>query len=197
MVYRVILSVVGIIIGFISYAIYFRGIFTGKTKPHVFSWLVWSIVNWIAFFAQIVKGGGAGAWITGVNAFLCALVAILALFFGEKNITRSDWYSFVGALIGVFGWILTNNPLIAVILISLTDYFGIYPTFRKAYYKPYEENALSFGVDLIKFVLELVALESFNLTTALFPITILVNDTILVGMILIRRKVIKKRLYEN
>jgi hypothetical protein len=197
MEYKTILSVVGIIIGFVSYAFYFRGIFIGKTKPHVFSWFVWAVVNWTAFFAQLVTGGGVGSWITGTNALLCTLVAVLALFRGEKEIARSDWYSLAGAMAGVLGWVLTKNPLIAVILVSLTDYFAIYPTFRKAYYKPYEENAFSFGIDLIKFVLELMALESFNLTTSLFPITILVNDTVLVGMILIRRKVIKKRLYEN
>ena len=71
---------------------------------------------------------------------------------------------------------------------SLTDCIAIIPTFRKAYIKPHEENAFAFGIDLIKFVLELFALKSFNLTTALFPITILINDSMLVSMILVRRK---------
>ncbi len=186
--YKTILAGVGIAIGFVSYGSYFRGIFKGQTKPHIFSWFVWSLINGTAFFAQLVKGGGAGAWITGVNAALCVAVTILAVFRGEKEITKSDWYSLVGALAGISGWILTKNPLTAVVLISVTDFFAIFPTVRKAYYKPYEENAFAFGIDLIKFSLELFALGAFNLTTALFPITILVNDTALVSMILIRRR---------
>lgn len=89
---------------------------------------------------------------------------------------------------GIVAWILSKNPLTAVIFACLVDCFAIYPTFRKAYHRPYEENAFAFGIDLAKFILELIALESFNLTTALFPITILINDTLLVSMILIRRK---------
>ena len=190
--YKTVLTGIGIAIGLVSYGSYFRGIFSGKTKPHLFSWLVWTIINWTAFFAQLVKGGGTGSWITATNACLCTLVAIFAISRGEQNITRSDWYSLTGAFLGVFGWIVTRNPVAAVILISVTDCFAIYPTFRKSYHKPYEENVFSWSIDLIKFILQLFALESFNLTTALFPIVILTNDFILTTMILIRRKSIIK-----
>ena len=193
MYYQEILAGIGIAIGFVSYASYFRGIFGGQTKPHVFSWFIWAVLNITAFFAQLVKGGGAGAWITATNGTLCLVVAIIALWKGEKNITKKDWYSLLGALAGIAGWIFTKNPLTAVILVSLTDCFAVYPTFRKAYAKPYEENAFSFGIDLVKFTLELIALKSFNLTTALFPVTILINDSLLVGMILARRAGMKVR----
>ncbi|OGE77792.1 MAG: hypothetical protein A2751_01925 [Candidatus Doudnabacteria bacterium RIFCSPHIGHO2_01_FULL_46_14] len=190
--YKIILTGIGIVIGFVSYASYFRGIFRGQTKPHVFSWLVWTIINWTAFFAQLVKGGGAGSWITASNALLCTLVAAIALSRGEKNITRSDWYALFGAMGGIVVWIITRNPLTAVILISIVDCFAIYPTFRKTYLKPYEENLFSWSIDLIKFILQLFALKSFNLTTALFPIVIIVNDAALTAMIILRRKSIIK-----
>lgn len=193
--YKSALAVIGIVIGFISYTAYFRGIFFGRTKPHVFSWLVWAVINWTAFFAQFVSGGGAGAWITAANAALCTAVAVIALWRGEKNITKSDWISFIGALAGIVAWILTKNPLTAVVLVSLVDVFAIIPTFRKAYRKPYEENAFAFGIDLVKFVLELFALQAFNLTTALFPIVILINDSLLVSMILLRRKKLSNSRY--
>ncbi len=189
--YKIILTSIGICIGLVSYASYFKGIFSGKTKPHVFSWSIWAIINITAFFAQLAKGGGTGAWITAVNGLLCLTVAILAIFKGEKNITTSDKLSLLGAIAGIVGWLITKNPLVAVIFLSATDYFAIFPTFRKAYLKPYEENAFSFGIDLIKFTLELFSLQSLNLTTVLFPITILINDTVLVTMILIRRRMAK------
>ena len=191
--YKTILAGIGIVIGFISYASYFKGIFRGQTKPHVFSWFIWATINITAFFAQLVRGGGAGALITGVNGTLCIAVAIISISRGEKNITRSDWFSLAGAIAAITGWVLTADPLIAVILICITDTFGLIPTYRKAYRKPYEENAFAFGIDLVKFALELIALGSFNPTTALFPLTILVGDSFLVSMILIRRRGIIKR----
>ncbi len=195
--YKPILATVAIIIGFFSYFIYFKGIFYGQTKPHVFSWLVWGIINSTAFFAQLVKGAGAGAWITAANASLCLAVACVALFKGEKNITFTDKVAFFAALAGILAWALTKNPLTAVVIACVVDIFAIYPTFRKSYFKPFEENALSFSIDLIRFFLQLFAFESFNLTTALFPITILVNDTSLVTMILIRRAILKNKNFKN
>lgn len=192
MLYKEVLAVVGIVIGFISYFFYFRGILLGRTKPHIFSWLVWTVINFTAFFAQLIKGGGAGAWITAANAFLCLAVTIISLSFGEKNITSSDWLCLGGAFLGIILWLITKNPLTAVVFACLTDVFAILPTWRKSYIKPFEENVFSFGLDLIKFVLELFALASFNLTTSLFPLTILVNDSSLVTMILIRRRIIGK-----
>ena len=141
-----------------------------------------------SIFCPTSKGRRSGSVDTGVNAFLCTAVALLAIFRGEKNITKSDWVCLFGALAGIIGWVVTKNPLTAIVLVSLTACIAIIPTFRKAYIKPHEENAFAFGIDLIKFVLELFALKSFNLTTALFPITILINDSMLVSMILVRRK---------
>ncbi len=186
--YKIVLTGIGIVIGLVSYGFYFYGIYRGKTKPHVFTWFVWTILNGIVFFAQIYKGGGFGSWIVGVNALSCLAVTIAAIIYGEKHITRADWFSFFGALSGIALWLITKNPLLAVILSSVVDIFAIIPTFRKSYYKPQEENALAFTFDTIKFALSLFALKSFNLTTVFYPASVVLIDSVLVLMILIRRK---------
>lgn len=188
MSYYQILSIIGVSVGFVSYAFYFYGVFFGKTKPHGFTWFVWGVMNIMVFFAQTAKGGGAGAWISAANGSFCLLVAVVSLWRGEKNITKSDWLCLAGAFAGIIGWLITNNPLVATVLASVTDTLAIIPTFRKAYHKPYEENIPGFSIDLVTYVLEIMALESLNLTTALFPVVIIINDSLLVGMILIRRR---------
>ena len=86
--YKIILGAVAVVINFIGYVPYFRDIFRGATKPHVFSWFVWGLVTGIVFFAQLAKGGGAGAWVTGLSSFFCLVIACLAFFRGEKEITK-------------------------------------------------------------------------------------------------------------
>jgi hypothetical protein len=81
---KVVLSTLAIIISIIAYIPYFRDIFKGKTKPHAFSWLIWSVMLTIAFIAQLVEEGGAGAWVTGATAILCSAVFTLALFKGGE-----------------------------------------------------------------------------------------------------------------
>ncbi len=83
MEYKIFLGYLAVIIGIVSYVPYITNIFRGKTKPHAFSWLVWSVLTGIAFAAQVVEHGGAGSWITGSTALTCVVIFILALFKGN------------------------------------------------------------------------------------------------------------------
>ncbi len=186
--FKIILGIIAVIIGLISYFPYIRNIFRGKTKPHAYSWLVWTILTGTAFFVQILNKGGAGAWVTGLTAVFCLVVFILALKKGEKNITLSDKLSLGSAFLALLIWYLTSNPLIAVILIIIIDALGFYPTFRKSYHKPHEETAIMFFLAGLKFGIAIIALESYTPITYLFPVYLVISNWILVSMLLIRRK---------
>lgn len=191
--YKTILGIIAVAIGLAGYIPYFRNIFYGKTKPHVFSWFVWSLLEGTAFFAQVSKGAGAGAWVTGVTALLCFGVFVAAISRGEKNITRLDWMSLVGAFLGLALWAVTDNSLYAVVLVSTTDLLGFIPTFRKSYHKPYEETATLYALSSLKLAVALFALESYNLTTVLYPASLVLTNAVFVTMLLMRRKVFTER----
>lgn len=186
--YKTILGVLAVVIGFIGYAPYFRDIFRGKTKPHVFSWLVWSILTAIGFLAQITRDAGAGAWVTGFTALICFIIAGLAFKYGEKEITKVDWLCFIGALLGVVFWVITSNPATAVIIITITDAVAFFPTFRKTYYKPDEETLFEYAFASLKSLIGVFALSSFNLTTALYPASLVVMNGAFVIMAVYRRR---------
>jgi hypothetical protein len=65
------------LIGVVSYAFYVRDILKGRTKPDGASWLIWGVLATIAFAAQFLSGGGAGAWITAFTALVCIAIATL------------------------------------------------------------------------------------------------------------------------
>jgi hypothetical protein len=178
---------VATIIGFIGYVPYFRNIFKGKTKPHVFSWLVWGILTGIAFVAQVVEKAGPGSWVTGFTAIICLIIAGLAYSRGERDITRIDWACFIAAIFGIVLWVLTDNALLAVIIVTITDALAYIPTFRKTYYKPYEETLIEYALGSLKFVIGFAALESFALTAWLYPASLVVMNAAFVVMALIRR----------
>lgn len=186
--YKILLGLIATVIGFISYLPYFRDVLKGKTKPHVFSWFVWGLLAAITFFAQLVKGGGAGAWATGMTAAIAFSIAIIAIFRGEKDIKIIDWLSLFSACIGLILWVLTSNPLLAVVTVVVADVFAFSITFRKAFYKPHEETASTFALSALKWVIALFALESFNLTTALDPMWLILANTSFVAMVLLRRR---------
>lgn len=186
--YKIILGIAAIAVGFVSYIPYFRDIFFGRTRPHMFSWFVWAILEGTAFFAQLSKGGGAGAWVTGTTSVLCLSVFVVSLSRGEKNITRGDKISFGGAILGMILWYFSRNAATAVVLVSITDFLGFIPTFRKSYFKPHEETAKLYLMSILKLVLSLLALKSFNFTTAFYPASLILTNVLFVTMVVVRRR---------
>ena len=191
--YHALVSVLSLVFGAIGYTLYFRSIFAGVTKPHIFTWVTYAIIDSIVFVAQVLKGAGPGAWALAFSVCACVLVSIIALKKGEKQITVGDWACFLGAFVAIGFWLLTSNPLVAVVIAALINVLALVPTFRKSYLRPQEESLSTWIADIFKYGLSLFALVSFNLTTALFPAAIVACNSVLVAMILIRRRQLAAR----
>ncbi len=182
-----IFGVVSVVFAAAGYGAYIYTVLKGRTKPHVFSWAVWGVLVFIVFLAQLSKGAGAGAWATGFSAVAYFVIAGLALKRGEKHITRGDWVAFIGAICAVPVWYFTHDPLWAVLVATAIDGMAYYPTFRKTFLKPYEENYFIHLMDALKWVIAFFALSDFSLTTLVYPAFIFMADSGLAAMILWRR----------
>lgn len=168
---------------------YIRSIMEGKTKPHVFSWVIWSSTTFIVFLAQLSDKGGAGAWPLGVSSIISLYVAFLA--YEKKSditITPSDWLFFVMAMGSLPLWYFTSDPLWVVIILTSVDVMGFGPTFRKAYKKPFEEQLQFFTLMGVREFFSVGALENYSLTTLIFPVVMSSATWVFVFMVLIRRK---------
>jgi heme/copper-type cytochrome/quinol oxidase subunit 4 len=185
--FQTMMGVLSAALGLLGSAVYYYALFKHKLKPHVFSWVIWAVLTGIAFAAQVTENAGPGAWVTGIMALSCASVAILAIFIGEKNIARSDWWTFLAALAAIPLWLITDNALYAVVIVTIVDALGFYPTFRKSWHKPDEESATSFALHSIKFVPSLWAMHNFNWTTTMYPISLIIMNGAFVVMVLWRR----------
>lgn len=184
-----VLGAVAVLLGLIGYAFYVRGILQGKVQPHAFTWFVWGILTLIAFIAQLIGGGGAGAWVTGFTAFASFAFAVVGLRASSRAyITKSDWLFLVASLGAIPVWLLTGDPVWSVILITVIDAVAFAPTFRKAYAHPETENGYTYALSGIKFVFGILALESLSLTTALYPLSLVLANIAFVSMLIVRRK---------
>lgn len=180
------------LISFVVYIPYVIDIFKNKTKPHTFSWFVWTVLSSIAFFIQIVGGAGPGAWLMGTTTLISFFIFTLALKKGTKDITKIDWISLFGALSAMVFWIITKTPLLSVILVIITDGLAWFPTIRKSFYKPFEETIVSYFFNVIKFVLGLLALQTFSFITAFYLIYLIFVNGLFVTFLYIRRRQIAK-----
>ncbi|MCF6255346.1 MAG: hypothetical protein L3J98_06080 [Gammaproteobacteria bacterium] len=189
--YKELLSAIAITLTFIAFYPYIRSILQKKTKPHVFSWVIWGSTTFIVFLAQLADKGGAGAWVTGVSGTITLYIAILAYIKkSDITITRTDWMFFILAMMSLPFWYFTSDPLWAVVILTAVDIIGFGPTIRKAHAQPFEENLIFYMLFVPRNIIAVAALEHYSLTTILFPIVTAVACIMLILMIIYRRRML-------
>jgi hypothetical protein len=190
--YKDILGLTAVAIAFASYISYFWGIYKGQIKPHAFTWFAWGVLTSIGFAASFTSGGGSGSWVMLVNIICCLTISFIAFRQGHVKYVLFDWLALAGALIGIGLWWYTNNPLTAIILACVSDTIALLPSVRKAYYYPNEESVKPWAIGILYYVIGFFALDSVNLTTTLYPATIILTDIFFIFEVIIRRRQIKK-----
>ena len=186
--YKIICAVVAATLEIIANFPYIRDILLKKTKPHLFTWFIWSLLTVLSFFILISEGAGTGAWVTGVTAMTCLGIFVLAFFFGERKITISDWICLVLAFFALILWKNVNDVFLAMIMIVIADTLGFIPTFRKSFYRPQEETLSTYFLVTCKHVLTFLALQAYTPTTILYPGILFLTNFLFVVLLVVRRK---------
>ena len=190
--YKIIISIIAVLLSFIGYGIYIRDIFKGKIKPHIFTFLIWGIASSITWGLQVQGGAGVGAWITFAVSAICILVFFLCFKYGEKNITKLDIFFLCVSLFALFLWRVVDQPVLSIILLTSADLFGFAPTVRKSWNKPHEEGLFTWELTAFRHALGILALEKFNILTTLYPVVWVIGNTAFSIFIIIRRKKLGK-----
>ena len=194
--YKVITSIVSVILVFVGYGPYIWDILKRKTTPHTFTFLVWGIATSITWALQVAGGAGVGAYITFAVSAVCIFIFFLCLKYGEKSITTSDIVFLILALLSLFLWLVVNQPILSVVLVVLTDLLGFGPTIRKSWNKPHSETLFTWWVAAFRHGLGIIALEKFNLLTLLYPAAWTAANLIFCIILIIRRKQVKQAISE-
>lgn len=191
--FKSILGLIAIALTFTAYVPYLRDIRAGKTKPHLYSWVLWAIVTFVVFGIQFAGGAGIGGFVTLTAALMCFVVIGLSLRYGvNKDVKPVDALFIFLALVALGFWLFAKQPIISAILSTIVDLLGFAPTVRKTWNHPYTET-LSFSViNSFRFGLAVFALSQYSLVTALYPISWFLANSLFVAMLVIRRRQVPK-----
>ncbi|HAU99322.1 MAG: hypothetical protein UX04_C0002G0327 [Microgenomates group bacterium GW2011_GWF2_45_18] len=181
-------GIFAIVLTFVSYVPYIYETVKGKTKPHIYSWFLWSFVTFIIFGLQIVGNAGIGAWVTFATGVLCLIVFILGARNGERNITLFDTITFILGLVATGIWIFAKQPAISNILIVTINSLAVLPTVRKSWNQPHSETLSTWVIAGVRNILGIIALEQYSILTWLYPVVSLVINALFSLMLIIRRK---------
>lgn len=189
--FKLIISLVATALTVYGYYPYFKDIFSDKTKPHLYTWLVWAITQGTATVA-IWQGGGKYAILSFIiGTVLVVVVLLLSLKYGTKNITKSDTLALIVALLAIIVWWKLENPLLAVLMVSIIDIFGYIPTLRKSFSEPWSETLLFWAIMALTDILIVFSIEEYNLQTVIYPATLIIANVGVWSICFFRRKIIQ------
>lgn len=176
------------IIGTACFIPYIKDIYRLKTKPHIYTWIIWTILQVTGVIAMRESGAGIAVLSLSSGAVFCGFISILSIKHGTKNITAFDTFCLIGSLAAIAVYIFMHNPLLSIILISAIDFTGSLPTLRKAYMEPQTETLSMYAIFVFSGSLNMVALPVYSLATALYPLTLIGINFLVAMIILVRRK---------
>jgi hypothetical protein len=169
----------------VPYAI---SIFKGETKPQRTTWLIWSILTFIALFSQMAKGGTWSLLLTVGDTVAILIVFILSIKFGVGGFRKIDILSLCGAGASLLFWYLTKEPAVALFLIIITDFIGANLTIQKSWHDPESENWVGWAMCGVGGLLGTLAVGEWNLILIIFPLYICLINSLMAGIILGRIK---------
>lgn len=191
MAYKEILALVAVLLTFVGYVPYIRDTIKKKTTTHIYTWFIWGLVTAIAFALQLSDKAGPGAFTTLSAAIVCFIIFGFGMKNGKKDITKSDTVFFILSSVALVLWLIADQPLISIILVSTIDMLGFVPTIRKSWHKPNEETLISYSTNTLRFFITMFALDRYTVVTTLYPATwVLANGLFTIFLIVRRRQLI-------
>ncbi len=181
------IAIIAALLAIVGNVPYLIDIVKGKTRPHPYTWLVWSVVSCIVFFGQLDSGGGIGSLPTAASEIFTILIFLFSLKYGFKGIKAIDTVFLVIALLGVIPWVLTNDATISVVIAVTIDLLAFVPTIRKTWHEPHTETPILYIMNVVRHILALFALEAYNIATTLHSIAMIITNSLMTGIIMGKR----------
>ncbi len=186
---KTILGFIPLLLAVPSYGYYIHRVYRHGVKPHMYSWLIWSILAGVGFVGQLSDNAGPGAWNTGITVVGCFSIFIVSIKHGQRKLTQLDKLLLTIAVFAVLVLLVSENYVISTLMAVVAALIGFALTFIKAFKKPNEETPVTFFVNSLRNFISLFALNSISFLTFFYPFVVMIAGLSIVLVVLIRRRI--------
>jgi hypothetical protein len=170
---------------------YVRDTLRGATRPHRGTWLIWGVLAVVVSGSQYADGASWSLVMAGVQAVLTMLIFALSIRHGEGGVTPPELVMIGIASVGVVGWIVADEPLVATACVVVADLIGAALMVPKTYRDPESETLVTFAFASLGGALAAGAVGALDVSLLLYPVYYcLVNGAIAV-LIVTRRAALR------
>lgn len=158
-------------IALVAYIPYLIDMFRGKNKPHLYTWVSIFLVTSVVAYLQVIGGAGIGAIPIIVGVGVDAVILFYCFKFGTKDVVFMDKVCLAISATGVIAYVLMHDqPVVSLAIVTAAEIIAFIPTVRKTRNDPYSESLPSYYLIMLKLVLILIALETYNLLTVSYSV---------------------------
>jgi hypothetical protein len=186
------LGLLSVALAVLAAVIYIAQTLRGEVRPHPLSWFLFGILSLTGFLVQRDEGARQGSWTLMAMTIICFLFVAVSVARGERSFSRQEWAFLVagGAVFAVY--LFTRQANVAAALTTLVDALGYGPTFVRGWSQPKKDSVASFALNGAKFVPSLMAMDPISFATSFYPATLLVLNTAVAIMLVMRRRAIEQ-----
>jgi hypothetical protein len=149
---------------------YVRDTLGGTTRPHRGTWLIWGGLAIVVCFSQYADGASWSLVMAGVQAVLTSLVFVLSIRRGEGGLSTIELVMVAIAGVGVLGWIVADEPLVATACVVAADLIGTAMMIPKTWRDPDSETLITYAFASLGGALAAGAVGAIDLSLLLYPV---------------------------
>lgn len=168
--------------------LYLLDIRRGRTRPHLVSWLIWSVIALIAVMAHRASGGRWGLLALGGQAATTCLIAGIALAIGVGGLSRTNLVAVALATAGILGWLRFDDPVVATACVAAADAAGLLAIVPKYWADPHSETPATYALAGASGLLAGLAAFSWDVGLLLFPGYYCIANAVTASLIWLRRR---------
>jgi hypothetical protein len=182
------LGLLSVALAVLAAVVYIAQTLRGEVRPHPLSWFLFGILSLTGYWVQRDQGAQQGSWTLLAMTLICFLFVAVSVARGERSFSRAEW-AFVGAGGAGFAlYMFTRDANAAAAMTTAIDALGYGPTFTRGWSYPRKDSVTSFAINAAKFVPSLMAMDPISFATSFYPATLLVLNTAVAIMLLMRRR---------
>jgi hypothetical protein len=184
-------AICGVLAGVISVADtipYVRDIVRGVTRPHRGTWLIWGVLALVACLSMRADGATWSLVMAACQAVMTTLIFALALRWGEGGLSRANGLMTAIAAGGVAGWIVADEPVVAVACVVAADLIGAALMVPKTYRDPESETFVTFAFASLSGALAAAAVGVVDISLLLYPVYYCLANGAIAALIWARRR---------
>jgi hypothetical protein len=165
-----VLGVLAGLLGVANMVPYVRDTIRGATRPHRGTWLIWGSLAIVVWLSQRADGASWSLMLASGQVVLNGIVVLLAIRRGEGGMSAPEAAMLGLAGGGVIGWIVADQPIVAIACVIAADLVATALMTPKTYRDPGSETLVTYVGASAAGALAAGAVGALDVSLLLYPV---------------------------